>query len=113
MSFWPKPILHPSSSTKSKSVSLIVVKPCGFCGRGYHFGDAVINSCKHTYHPFYLVEIVRHHIKCLICGELFHPDWCTNWGFRVENEDMKNLTCDLGLSEIWTLMVKNLLHAFL
>jgi hypothetical protein len=78
VSFWPKPILHLSSSTKSESGSFIVVKPCGFCGRGYHFGDVTITSHKHTYHPFYLVEVVRDNNKCLICGELFHLDWCTS-----------------------------------
>jgi hypothetical protein len=110
VSFWPKPILHPSSSTKFESVSLIVVKPCGFCGRGYHFGDVAIASCKHTYRPFYLAKVVKDNNKCLICGELFHPNWFTSWGFRVEDEDM-NLTCDLGLSEVGTLMAKSLLHA--
>jgi hypothetical protein len=83
VSFWPKPILHPSSSTKSKSVSFIVVKPYGFCSKGYHFGDVAIVSCKHIYHPFYLAEAVRNNNKYFICGGLFHLDWCTRWGFCV------------------------------
>ncbi len=111
MSFWPKPILHPNSSIESKSASFIIVKLCKFCGRGYHCGDVVITSYNHTYHPFYLAKVVRDKNKCSICGELFHPNWCTSWGFCVKDEDMKNLTCDLGLSEVWTLMVQSLLHA--
>ncbi len=74
MSFWPKHILHANSSTKSKSVSFIIVKFCEICGRGYHCGDVVIASYNHTHHPLCLVEVVRNNNKCLICGELFCLD---------------------------------------
>jgi hypothetical protein len=47
----------------------------------------------------------------MICGELFHLDWWTSWGLCVPNEDLKNLTHDLGLNEIWRLMTKCLLYA--
>jgi hypothetical protein len=73
--------------------------------------DIAITSCKHTYHPFCLIEVLRDNNKCLICDELSHLDWWTNWGFCVPNEDLKNLTNDLGLNELWRSMVKCLLDA--
>jgi len=47
----------------------------------------------------------------MICDEFFHLDWWISWGLCVPNEDLKNLTNDLGLSEVWRSMTKCLLDA--
>jgi hypothetical protein len=34
------------------------MKVCGFCAQGFHCLDVVITSCKHTFHPFCLIEVL-------------------------------------------------------
>lgn len=110
VSFWPKPLLHSCTTTESENANFnLVVKPCGFCNRSYHYNDIVVTSCEHTYHPFFLAKIILNNNKCLICGEILHPDWWTSWGFYVQDEDIRNLTLDLGLSEVWKIMTECLL----
>ncbi len=87
-SFWPKPMLHPSFLVETNSTPFIVLKACEFCKVGYNYYNISITSCKHTYHPFYLGEMLKIINKCLVCGELLHPKWWTNFGFRERDEEM-------------------------
>ncbi len=65
-SFWPKPILHPLCPVNVET-PIILVKPCGFCKAWYNSYDKVVTSCKHTYHPFYLGELLKNDNKCCVC----------------------------------------------
>jgi hypothetical protein len=58
-SFGPKPMLHPSFVGDVNSYDVIHLKPYEFCKRGYAFYDVVVTSCKHTYHPFCLSEMLK------------------------------------------------------
>jgi hypothetical protein len=72
-SFWPKPTLHPSFLVEIDSTPFIVLKACGFCKAGYNYYDISVSSCKHTYHLFYLGEMLKIGNKCLICGGVVTP----------------------------------------
>jgi hypothetical protein len=72
----------------NKFETYILVKPYGFCNRGYHCHDIVVASCKHTFHPFCLGELLRVNNKCFVCAQVFHLDWWHSWGFQEEDVDM-------------------------
>ncbi len=55
--FWPKSIIHPMLNNKFETY--ILVKPCGFCNRGYHCHDIGITFYKHTFHPFCFKKILK------------------------------------------------------
>ncbi len=114
LSFWPKPILHPIWPPTSENSIVINVRPCGFCNQGYHCWDIAMTSCKHTYHPFYLGEIIKLQNTCLVYDHLLHPDWWHSWGFG-EEDDVKGSVDKLGLQEQheeikWSLKAKLALH---
>jgi hypothetical protein len=73
-SFWPKPIIHPSGQGGNDNPMYIVIKPYGFCFRVFHCKDVAITSCKHTYYPFYLGELLRENNNCSVCGQVLHLD---------------------------------------
>jgi hypothetical protein len=83
----------------NKSKTYILVKPCGFCNRGYHCHDIAI-TCKHTLHPFCLGELLKVNNKCFVCAQMFHPNWWHSWGFREEDEDVKKLVVDMCVDEL-------------
>jgi hypothetical protein len=76
--FGCEPILHSSSVAKYGNATFIIVKHCEFCNRGFHSHDIVVASYKHTFYPFCLAKILKDNNKCLICGEILHPNWWTN-----------------------------------
>lgn len=74
-SFWPKPIIHPF--TNSDDLTYIATKPYGFCNRAYHWYDVAVTSCKHTFHPFCLGEMLRINNRCTS----FAPKLVVEFGF--------------------------------
>jgi hypothetical protein len=80
-SFWLKPIIHPNGQGGNDNLMYIVEKPCGFFFQGFHCNDVAITSCKHTYHPFCLGELLRENNNCSLCEQVLHLDWMQGWGF--------------------------------
>lgn len=90
ISIWPKPILHPLLAKDGfDNLSYVDINPCGFCNRGFHCFDVVLTSCRHAFHPFCISEVARTGNKCVVCEELFHPDWWRSWGFRGVDEEIE------------------------
>jgi hypothetical protein len=49
-----------------------------------------MTSCKHTYHPFCLGEMLRNENKCMVCGEVLHLKWWTTFKFVNEMKSCKH-----------------------
>lgn len=98
MSIWPKPILHQTINPPTCDFA-INVKPYGFCKKCYHCWDVTITLCKHRYHPFCLDELVKQQNRCLVCEQVFHPNWWCSWGFGDEDDEVRSLGVKLGLEE--------------
>jgi hypothetical protein len=49
------------------------------------------------FHPFCLQKFLKGTNKCIIYGEILHPDWCNSWGFKEADEEMENLATKLDL----------------
>ncbi len=77
----------------------IVIKPYGFCFRVFHYNDVAIISCKHTYYPFYLGELLRENNNCSVWGQVLHLDWMQSWGFQEEDFSMKKLAVKMEIIE--------------
>ncbi len=93
-------MLHPFFFMEINSTPFIVFKACGFCKVGYTYYNISITSCKHTYHPFCLGEMLKIRNKCYVCGELLHLEWWTNFGFRERDEKMQSLASRMCLNEL-------------
>jgi hypothetical protein len=98
ISTWPKPILHRTISPPTCDFA-INVRPCGFCNKWYHCWDVTITLCKHIYHSFCLYKLVKQHNKCLVCEQMFHPNWWHSWSFGDEDDEVRSLGVKLGLEE--------------
>ena len=79
ITFFPKPILHPTLSDILDSDSYLYVRPCGWCRRGYYCFDIAVTSCKHMFHPFCLAEAFRETSIFVICRTRLHLDWWLSW----------------------------------
>ncbi len=97
-SFQPKPIVHPMLNNKFETY--ILVKPCGFCNRGYHCHDIAVAFYKPTFHPFCLGKLLKVCNKCFVYAQVFHLDQWHSWGFREEDEDVKKLVMDMCVDEL-------------
>ncbi len=64
-------MLQPSFNGDVNSYPVIHLKPCGFCKTRYAFYDVVVTSCKHTYHPFCLGEMLKKRINIWFVGICF------------------------------------------
>jgi hypothetical protein len=109
LSMWPRPILHPA--TRNDIVDdfpYIVIRPCGYCNRGFHCSDIAMTSYKHTFHLFCLSEIVRTSNKSLICNELFNLNWWRSWGFRGEDEEIEKQDLIPSLQQLQESIAKSL-----
>jgi hypothetical protein len=82
-------MLHPSFVGDVNSYHVIHLKPYEFCERGYTFYDVVVTSCNHTYHPFCLGEMLKNENKHLVCKDLFHLEWWTNYEFCEQDEELQ------------------------
>jgi hypothetical protein len=51
------------------------------------------------YHPFCLGEMLKNNNKCMVCGEVFHPNWWTNFGFREQDKELEALAITICLDE--------------
>ncbi len=97
---WPKLILH-LDRPLSDATCMFIIKACGLCGQWYHYGDIVLTSCMHTFHPTCLCEHLKTNNKCKVCNQRLHLDWWTSWGFRPFDEDLIFATQEMGLEEEW------------
>jgi hypothetical protein len=80
---------------------IIVLKPCGFCKNWYKFYDVTLTSCKHTYHPFYLGEMLKDDNKCfMVCDEMLHLGWCNSFGFHERDEKPQTLATPMKLDAL-------------
>jgi hypothetical protein len=93
-SFWPKPILHPSVFGTLRTY--ILMKFCGFCVQVVHCPNVVLTSCKHTFHPFSLIEVLWDNNKCT-CGQVMHLDWWQSFGYGAEDGELRNWELIWGL----------------
>lgn len=83
MSLWPKPALHPAMADDLHTISgSLQLHACVFCNRGYPYFDIVIASCRHIYHVFCASALAKVDNRCTRCGDIFHPQWWRNFGFR-------------------------------
>ncbi len=88
----------------------IAIKPCGFCFQGFHCNDVAI-TCKHSYHPFCLGELLRDNNNCSICRQVLHLDWMQSWGVHKEDVVIKKLATDMEIESLWKEMKLSLLEA--
>jgi hypothetical protein len=65
MIFKLKPIVHYKDIMEDGGRSFAIVKPCGYCNQGFHCMDVVVTSCKHTFHPFCLMQCWKFQISVL------------------------------------------------
>jgi hypothetical protein len=113
LSVWPRPILHlAAGKVGDENFLYLVIKPCDFCNRGFHCCDIVVTSCKHTFHPLCLSEIVRTSNRCFVCNALFHLDWWRSWGFRGEDEEILSQELMPPLNEVHNSIIQSLKEAF-
>jgi hypothetical protein len=76
-------MLHPSFLVEINLTPFNLLKACEFCKARY---DILVTSCKHTYHPFCLCEMLKIENKCFVYGELLQLKWWTNFGFCESDE---------------------------
>ena len=89
MSFWPIPQVHIENSFLEVGRNVIVIKPCGYCTKGFPNMDIAVTPCRHTFHPFCLGVMLKTSNKCLVCKEYFHPNCWNSWGFGEPDENLK------------------------
>lgn len=97
MSFWPIPQVHIENSFLEVGRNVIVIKPCGYCTKGFPNMDIAVTPCRHTFHPFCLGVMLKTSNKCVVCKEYFHPDWWNSWGFGEPDEKLKQLAKEMQL----------------
>ena len=113
LSVWPRPILHPApGKVGDDNFPYLVIKPCAFCNRGFHCCDIVVTSCKHTFHPLCLSEIVRTSNRCFVCNALFHLVWWRSWGFRGEDNEILSQELTPPLNEVHDSIIQSLNEPF-
>jgi hypothetical protein len=113
LSVWPRPILLlAASKVGDENFLYLIIKPCAFCNRGFHCWDIAATSCKHTFHPFCLSEIVRTSNRCFVCNALFHPDWWHSWGFQGEDKEILSQEMTPPLQEVHDSIIHSLKEAF-
>jgi hypothetical protein len=111
LSFWPKPIVHPSvHETSENPMYIIWLNIVDFCFWGIHCGDVAINFCKHTSHPFVLGELLRDNNICFICEQILPPNWMHSSGFCEEDDVMKKLAMDMRIDNSWEEMKRSLIE---
>jgi hypothetical protein len=88
LSCWPKSTLHPPCPLDNDVAVHIQVWPYAYCKQWYHCFDLIVTLCKHTYHPFCLVEGLKTSKNCIMCGQILYPNWWTNFGFRAQDDVM-------------------------
>ena len=98
LSLWPKPALHPAMREDAPQViGSLQLHPCVFCNRGYPYFDIVVASYRHIYHIFCASALAKVDNRCSRCGEIFHPHWWQNFGFRCAYSEFEDETNRLQL----------------
>jgi len=98
ISFWPKPMLHPCMS--HNFVNSLTMNPCGYYYRGYECTDIAFTSCKHAYHPFCFVQVIKAFNHYLVCNSMLHLNWCSSWGFQAQDAKMQAFDEKLNLENM-------------
>jgi hypothetical protein len=93
-------MLYPSFLVEIDSTPFVVFKACRFCKAAYNYYDILLTSCKHTYHPFCLSEMLKIGNKRLVYGEMLHLEWWTSFGFHEKDEEMQSLVSKMHLDEL-------------
>jgi hypothetical protein len=47
-----------------------------------------------------LGELLKNDNKCCVCGDLFHPNWWTNFGFHERDENLRTQAKIMRLDEL-------------
>lgn len=61
---------------------------CAACMEGFPFGDVLLCSCRHAYHPWCAAQWFRGTDLCAFssCGAV-EPKWLQSWGFSAHKAD--------------------------
>lgn len=82
--FHPHPLPNYSEDVIPKEPVDITIHRlrCAACMEGFPFGDLLLCSCKHAYHPWCAAHWFRDTSLCAYsnCGAV-HPRWLQSWGF--------------------------------
>lgn len=113
MSFWPIPQIHSEQSFIDVGRNVVVIKPCGYCNKGFPNMDVAVTPCKHTFHPFCLGVMLKTSNKCLVCKEYFHPDWWNSWGFGEPDEKLIALAKEMHLDSTRQVAIENIRSSML
>lgn len=98
VSLWPKPSLYPLVLLEIDLHNQIEVTAYYVYYKQFTYFDVAFSLYKHIYHIFCLALYCQNNNCCKKCGNLFHHDWWSTFGFRKLDEELKEAAKALNVS---------------